>query len=167
MLPDENQYDVKTHLLSSESIKTSFQKLFGHKASGFTLRFIRSDKDLKNVIKEGEIIFHEICKNGLHVNNAELYFSMNGKYFMIYMIGSFELRVYRVRDNDILRLMKDIELNNTIFVLNKFTINGKTRSLKFMQKIIFDRKHRFFALRGNEKIVIFNYRKLQKALARG
>ena len=88
-------------MLSNENIKTSFNKLFGHKASGFTLRFIRSDRDLKNVVKEGEIIFHEKSRDGNNVNNADLYFSKNGKYFMIYFIGSYELRVYRVKDNDI------------------------------------------------------------------
>lgn len=157
MLPDENEYDVKTHLLSSENIKTSFNKLFGHKASGFTLRFIRSDKDLKNVIKEGEIIFHEIGKDGLNVNNADLYFSKNGKYFMIYMIGLYELRVFRVRDNDIPRLMKDIHENNTVFVIKQFKSGEKLRTLRFMEKIIFDQNNRFFAVKGCKKIVIFNF----------
>ena len=158
MLPNENEYDVKTHLLSSENIKTSFHRLFGHKASGFTLRFIKTDKDLKNVTKEGEIIFHEIAKDGLNINNADLYFSKNGKYFMIYMIGSFELRVFIVKDNDIMRLMKDIKDNNTVFVIKQFTIGDKTKSLKFMEKIIFDQNNRFFAAKGSEKIVIFNYK---------
>ena len=65
--------------------ETTFDEIFKEKATGFTLRFVKSDQALKSVIKEEEIIVHELTKDGKNVNHADLYFSKDGKYFMIYL----------------------------------------------------------------------------------
>ena len=67
---------------------------------GFTLRFVKTDQNLKSVVKQEEIIVHEMTKEGKHVNHADLYFSKDGKYFMIYLKQLFELRIFEVKNND-------------------------------------------------------------------
>ena len=152
---------MQTHFLDGSVQETSFEEIFKEKAKGFTLRFVKSDQDLKSVIKEEEIIVSELTKDGQHVNHADLYFSKDGKYFMIYLKQLFELRIFEVKNNDFKQLQKDVRDGNTIHVINRFKVNGKVRFMKFMEKIIFDQNNRYFAAKGRNKVAIFSYEKLK------
>ena len=80
----------------------------------------------------------------------------------MHLIQKFELKIFEIKNDDIMQLQQDIRDNNTAFVISKFK-GGKTkRGLKFMERVVFDQNNRFFALCGSHKVAIFNYDQLYK-----
>lgn len=80
----------------------------------------------------------------------------------MHLIQKCELKIYEVKNNDIMQLQKDIQDNNTAFVINKFKGGKSKRGLKFLERVIFDQNNRFFALCGSHRVAIFNYDRLNK-----
>lgn len=162
VLPDKDEYDVESHYLDGSVEKTCFHDLYKEKVLGFTLRFLKSDKNLQKVEIESEIIVAEKTADGHPVQHADLYFSNDCKYFVIFLRQISELRVFTVKDDNLWQLQKDIKGNRTLFVIKKFKVNNQLHGLSFMEKIIFDLNNRYIIAKGNDKIAVFNIAKLKK-----
>lgn len=109
-----------------------------------------------------ELVIAETTYVGIPVKFANLYFSKDCKYFMMHLIQKFELKIFEIKNNDIMQLQQDIRDNNTAFVISKFIGRKTRRGLKFLERVTFDQNNRFFALCGSHKVAIFNYDRLNK-----
>ena len=104
MVPDKKEYDVETHFLNGTVSTSNFNNLFKEKTLGFTLRFIKSDINLKSVQKLSEINIATSTSEGLPVYFCQMYFSKDCKYFMMYLVTKFELRIFEIKNDDIMQL---------------------------------------------------------------
>lgn len=57
---------------------------------------------------------------------------------MMHLIQKFELKIFEIKNDDIMQLQQDIRDNNTAFVISKFKGGNKKRGLRFMERVVFD-----------------------------